>query len=86
MQKFYSFILLFLFLFLFKKNLSFYSYRIAAKIYPEMSLDALFTANTMEDTLRIDSLPQSTRSLMRYEEEPSAVRLLFDDIAYNKCK
>lgn len=57
----------------------------AAKMYPSMMLEGLFTAKLMDDALSFDVSPD-THSLSFYVESPTDVRNLFDSITFNKCK
>lgn len=54
------------------------------KIYPDMRKEELFAVAQLQDVLKRDSL--ASRPMTLYAESPEAVALLFDFVAYSKCK
>lgn len=62
-----------------------YQYYTVSTLYKEFDEIGFFIFENLQNALESDAL-ETTRPMTHYVEDPIAIRNLFDDIAYDKCK
>lgn len=62
-----------------------YQYYTVSTLYEEFDEMGFFIFEVMQNAMESDAL-ETTRPMTHNVEEPTAIRNLFDDIAYGKCK
>lgn len=62
-----------------------YQYYTVSTLYEEFDEMGFYIFENVQNALESDAL-ETTRPMTHYVEEPIAIRNLFDDVAYDKCK